>query len=70
MDCGSGGPQQRDGLCDKRPGPRIASPNPHYDAKVEHLEELRVQAQRGEIILLFADEVDFYLLPGIIGCSE
>jgi transposase len=51
-----------------RPVLSIASPDPDYDAKVEHLEELKAQAQRGEIILLFEDEVDLHLLPGIIGC--
>ena len=51
-----------------RPVLSIASPDPDYDAKVEHLEELKAQARRGEIILLFEDEVDLHLLPGIIGC--
>lgn len=51
-----------------RPVLSISSPDPDYDAKVEHLEELKAQARRGEIILLFEDEVDLNLLPGIIGC--
>jgi transposase len=51
-----------------RPVLSISSPDPDYDAKVERLEELRAQARRGEIILLYEDEVDLNLLPGIIGC--
>jgi transposase len=51
-----------------RPVLSISSPDPDYEAKVEHLEELKAQARRGEIILLFEDEVDLNLLPGIIGC--
>jgi len=51
-----------------RPVLSINSPDPDYDAKVERLEELKAQAGRGEIILLFEDEVDLHLLPGIIGC--
>jgi len=51
-----------------RPVRSISSPDPDYEAKVEHLAELKAQARRGEIILLFEDEVDLNLLPGIIGC--
>ena len=51
-----------------RPVLSLSSPDPDYNAKVEHLEELKAQARRGEIILLFEDEVDLNLLPGIIGC--
>ncbi len=48
-----------------RPVLSISSPDPDYEAKVEHLEELKAQARRGEIILLFEDEVDLNLLPVI-----
>lgn len=51
-----------------RPVLSISSPDPHYDAKVKHLEELKARARRGEILLLYEDEVDLNLLPGIIGC--
>jgi transposase len=51
-----------------RPVLSISSPDPEYEVKVERLEELRAQARRGEIILLFEDEFDLNLLPGIIGC--
>ena len=51
-----------------RPVLSINSPDPDYDAKVERLAELKAQARRGEIILLYEDEVDLSLLPGIIGC--
>lgn len=51
-----------------RPVLSISSPDPDYDAKVELLEELKEQARRGEILLLYEDEVDLNLLPGIIGC--
>jgi hypothetical protein len=51
-----------------RPVLHISSPDPEYGAKAEALEELKTQARRGEIILLFEDEVDLNLLPGIIGC--
>jgi len=51
-----------------RPVSSISSPDPDYDAKVERLEQLRAQARGGEIVLLYEDEVDLNLLPGIIGC--
>jgi transposase len=51
-----------------RPVLSINSPDPDYNVKVERLEELKAQAHRGEIILLYEDEVDLHLLPGIIGC--
>jgi transposase len=51
-----------------RPVLSVSSPDPDYDAKVARLEELTAQARRGEIILLYEDEVDLNLLPGIIGC--
>jgi transposase len=51
-----------------RPVLSISSPDADYDAKVGRLDELKAQARRGETILLFEDEVDLNLLPGIIGC--
>lgn len=51
-----------------RPVLTISSPDPDYAAKVARLEELKAEARRGEIILLFEDEVDLHLLPGLIRC--
>lgn len=51
-----------------RPVLSIASPDPDYAVKAEALEEFKAQAHRGEIILLFEDEVDLNLLPGVLGC--
>ena len=51
-----------------RPVLSIASPDPDYEVKAESLEQLKEQARRGEIILLFEDEVDLNLLPGVLGC--
>lgn len=51
-----------------RPALRIHSPDPDYHAKVERLEALEAQTRRGEIILLYDDEVDLRLWPGIISC--
>ncbi len=46
----------------------IASPDPDYALKAEQLEQFKVQARQGEIILLFQDEVDLNLLPGVLPC--
>jgi putative transposase len=51
-----------------RPVLSIASPDPDYDAKAAALEQLKEQARQGRIVLLFEDEVDLNLLPGVIGC--
>ena len=51
-----------------RPVLSIGSPDPDYEVKVERLAELKAEAGRGEITLLFEDEIDLNLLPGIIGC--
>ena len=51
-----------------RPALCVRSPDPDYEAKVARLEEAQGQARRGEVILLYEDEVDLNLLPGIIGC--
>jgi transposase len=45
-----------------RPVLSIASPDPDYDVKAESLEQLKEQARRGEITLLFEDEVDLNLI--------
>ena len=49
-----------------RPVLTVASPDPDYEAKLAELEEHKEQARRGEIELLFEDEVDLNLLPGIV----
>ena len=51
-----------------RPVLSINSPDPEYATKAEKLEQYKEQARRGEIILLFEDEVDLNLLPGVIRC--
>jgi putative transposase len=50
-----------------RPVLSVKSPDPEYTAKAEKLTELQEQAARGEIILLYQDEVDLKRLPGLIG---
>jgi putative transposase len=51
-----------------RPVLSINSPDPDYAAKEQQLAHYREQARRREIILLYEDEVDLNLLPGVIGC--
>lgn len=51
-----------------RPVLSINSPDPDYAPKAEQLTRYREQARRGDIILLYEDEVDLNLLPGVIGC--
>ena len=51
-----------------RPVLSIASPDPEYEVKAAFLEQLKDQARLGLITLLFEDEVDLNLLPGVIGC--
>jgi putative transposase len=51
-----------------RPVLSIASPDPDYDAKAAALAQLKEQARQGQVTLLFEDEVDLNLLPGVIGC--
>lgn len=50
-----------------RPVQRIASPDPRYAAKARYLGGLRRQAQRRQIHLYYADEMDVALLPTISG---
>lgn len=51
----------------RRPVPRIASPDRRYPAKARYLRRLRAQAQRGQLQLYYADEMDVALLPTISG---
>jgi putative transposase len=51
-----------------RPVLTISSPDPDYARKVAQLRAYQEQARRGEIVLLFEDEIDLHLLPGISGC--
>jgi transposase len=51
-----------------RPVLTIASPDPEYEPKGAYLEQLKAQADQGQLTLLFEDEVDLNLLPGVLGC--
>ncbi|NTV47591.1 MAG: IS630 family transposase [Chlorobiales bacterium] len=51
-----------------RPVLSVKSPDPQYQDKASKLLALQKQAQRGEIILLYEDEVDLKRLPGLLGC--
>jgi hypothetical protein len=51
-----------------RPVLSVASPDPQYAKKRRRVERAKRRARRGECILLFEDEVDLHLLPGITGC--
>jgi len=51
-----------------RPVLSIASLDPEYEVKAARLEQLKDRARQGQITLLFEDEVDLNLLPGVIGC--
>lgn len=51
-----------------RPVLSIRSPDERYAEKLEQLRAYEAQARRGEAILLFEDEIDLHLLPGITGC--
>ncbi len=46
----------------------IRSPDPTFDQKATELVRLREQARRGEIVLLYEDELDLNLLPGVVRC--
>jgi putative transposase len=52
----------------RRPVLTIASPDPHYQEKAKKLKRLQKQAAKGKIWLLYQDEVDLNLLPGILRC--
>jgi len=51
-----------------RPALTARSHDPEYAAKAAELELLKGSAQRGEVILLYEDEVDLNLLPGVTRC--
>lgn len=51
-----------------RPVLSIASPDPEFKRKVAHLAACQELARQGQLILLYEDEVDLNLLPGIVGC--
>jgi transposase len=51
-----------------RPVLSINSPDPDYEIKAQHLMQCQEQARKGAMILLYEDEVDLNLLPGVIRC--
>jgi putative transposase len=51
-----------------RPVLSISSPDARYAEKVEKLRAYQAAAKRGEVVLLFEDEIDLHLLPGSTGC--
>ena len=51
-----------------RPGLTIRSPDPDYDSKAAQLHRYQAQARRGEVTMLYEDDGDLHLLPGITGC--
>jgi len=51
----------------RRPGLRVASPDPRYGPKSRYLGRLRRAARRGQIHLYYEDEMDVALLPTISG---
>ena len=51
-----------------RPVLSINSPDEQYETKAAHLKECQQLARDGKMILLYEDEIDLNLLPGIIRC--
>jgi hypothetical protein len=51
-----------------RPVLSVNSPDEAYASKVAYLEECQELAREGKMVLLYEDEVDLNLLPGIIRC--
>jgi hypothetical protein len=51
-----------------RPVLSIRSPDPAYCTKAAYLDKLQAWARQGQIVLLYEDEVDLNLLPGVMGC--
>lgn len=51
-----------------RPVLSNSSPDERYAEKVEKLRAYQAAAKRGEVVLLYEDEIDLHLLPGIAGC--
>lgn len=52
----------------RRPVLSIASPDPEYKQKAKKLERYQKQAEKGDILLFYQDEIDLNLLPGIMRC--
>lgn len=52
----------------RRPVLSIASPDPDYQQKAKKLERYQKQAEKGDILLFYQDEIDLNLLPGIMRC--
>lgn len=52
----------------RRPVLSIASPDPKYKQKAKKLEKYQKQAEKGDILLFYQDEIDLNLLPGIMRC--
>lgn len=51
----------------RRPGLRVASPDPRYAPKSRYLRRLQRAARRGQIHLYYEDEMDVALLPTLSG---
>jgi hypothetical protein len=51
-----------------RPVLSVSSPDPDYQIKVQRLADCQQQAGDGKLILLYEDEFDLNLLPGVIRC--
>lgn len=51
-----------------RPVAFVASPDPDYAAKLAQLQHWQEQARAGNVVLLYEDEVDLNLLPGVMRC--
>jgi transposase len=51
-----------------RPVLNVSSPDEHYETKATHLQDCQQLARDGKMILLYEDEFDINLLPGIMGC--
>jgi transposase len=51
----------------RRPGLRVASPDPRYAPKSRYLRRLQRAARRGQIHLYYEDEMDVALLPTVSG---
>ena len=51
-----------------RPVLHVRSPDPDFLSKAAHLSRCVMAAEAGQVNLLFADEVDLHLVPGVLGC--
>lgn len=51
----------------RRPGLRVASPDPRYAPKARYLHRLQRAARRGQVRLYYEDEMDVALLPTLSG---